>query len=646
MIHNLIDKVKLAFQKEKQLPNALYQILGFYPHRLEIYRIALSHKSRAYRGKSGQALNNERLEYLGDAILEAVVSDIVFHRYPSKPEGFLTSTRSKIVQRATLNRLAEKLGLDRLVQRSASTRSHNSYIGGNAFEALVGAIYLDRGYAHCKWFIERRILGRLVDVDGLAHQEVNFKSKLLEWTQKNRIQADYRSSEPQQADSNSPYFRSTVIIEGINISDGQGYSKKESQQAAARAALTRLRREPQLIDRIFRAKEKRTAMEADEVCDVPRIDEIEEEIRQSRTRTSRHAKSAPGQPDNANRAARQSQEKKPAQQAAARQSGNARSRTERRDAAAPAEKAEAARTPQLRLPRQDMPKTEALPRQNAPKTEALPRQDTPKTEALPRQDTPKTEALPRAEKHLSLPRNDKATTPQSEAAERSRRSRPATPQDDAQDAALQAKAQPDLPQPDAAASTGAAETPQAAHAPADAAPAATPQAEAQTNAEPQTDELNEADNQAENESNAAADAQDTAAAQGKSRRNRSRRGRRKPSDDTAEKPSDATAEKPEAAEKPETDNETTAAQNAPRRKRSRRSDRSNGDKPETPSAADSSAGKVPDFSAADAERPARRQRPRQRRDSEDNDEARREEMARREAIISQAEEAAWAEHAD
>lgn len=335
MIHNLIDKVKLAFQKEKQLPNTLYEILGFYPHHLEIYHIALSHKSRAYRGKTGQALNNERLEYLGDAILEAVVSDIVFHRYPNKPEGFLTSTRSKIVQRSTLNRLAEELGLDRLIQRSASTRSHNSYIGGNAFEALIGAVYLDRGYALCKWFIEKRILGRLVDIDGLAHQEVNFKSKLLEWTQKNRIQSDYRMEELKNGDGNSPVFSSVVLIENITISDGKGYSKKESQQAAARAALTRLRREPQLIDRIFRSKEKRTAMEADEICDVPRIDEIEEEIRQSRTRTSRHAKSAPGQPDNANRAARQSQEKKPAQQAAARQSGNARSRTERRDAAAP-----------------------------------------------------------------------------------------------------------------------------------------------------------------------------------------------------------------------------------------------------------------------------------------------------------------------
>ena len=257
MIHNLIDKVKLAFQKEKQLPNALYQILGFYPHRLEIYRIALSHKSRAYRGKSGQALNNERLEYLGDAILEAVVSDIVFHRYPSKPEGFLTSTRSKIVQRATLNRLAEKLGLDRLVQRSASTRSHNSYIGGNAFEALVGAIYLDRGYAHCKWFIERRILGRLVDVDGLAHQEVNFKSKLIEWGQKRKVEVGFDLIEQTWEGNSTPVFVTQVNIEGIPCCTGQGYSKKESQQVAAKDTLALLKKSPHLVGNILVRKQEK-----------------------------------------------------------------------------------------------------------------------------------------------------------------------------------------------------------------------------------------------------------------------------------------------------------------------------------------------------------------------------------------------------
>lgn len=585
MIHNLIDKVKLAFQKEKQLPNALYEILGFYPHQLEIYRIALSHKSRAYRGKTGKALNNERLEYLGDAILEAVVSDIVFHRYPSKPEGFLTSTRSKIVQRSTLNRLAEKLGIDRLIQRSASTRSHNSCIGGNAFEALVGAIYLDRGYAHCKWFIEKRILGRLVDIDGLAHQEVNFKSKLLEWTQKNRIQADYQMSELEPADANSPLFRSAVVIEGIVIGDGKGYSKKESQQASARTALTRLRREPQLIDRIFRAKEKRTAMEADEVCDLPHIDEIEEEIRQNRPRASRHAKPAPGrsadagqavarkpaaQPDEAKRPGRQPDNSKNDD---ARQAETGRQRAVRQDNAAPTGKTDAGAATQLRLTRQA---------------------------------TPKTEALPRPEQLLSLPRNEKAGAPETAAAQeksgpgRTSRSR-------------QTAAQPDDAQTDASPAAQASIT-----------AAATDDALTDNNAAPAADN---AAGKAESAGKAAP------AAQGKSRNSRSRRGRQKTADG--------------APDKPETDDEAAAAQSKPRRERSRRNRRNADETPEAQSAADNPAGKEQNAPAGDAERPARRQRrSRQRRDDDGNDDARREEIARREAIISQAEEAAWAEHAD
>ncbi len=417
MIHNLIDKVKLAFQKEKQLPNTLYGILGFYPRKLELYRIALSHKSRAYRGKAGKALNNERLEYLGDAILEAVVSDIVFHRYPNKPEGFLTCTRSKIVQRSSLNRLAGELGLDRLIQRNASPYSHNSYIGGNAFEALVGAIYLDRGYAHCKWFIEKRILGRLVDIDGVAHKEVNFKSKLLEWTQKNRILADYKMEEMKDEEANSPVFACNVVIEGITVSDGKGYSKKESQQNAARAALTRLRREPQLIDRIFRAKEKRTAMEADEVCSVPKIDEIEEEI--GRTRASRHAKPAPTRPANDATPAPQRQQPSAAGRAPKTAPDNtARGKREQaQEKQTLSQEKQALSQEKQALFQEKQAKTQGRQSQGKPGPGKQEQQATaaarePKPATGNGQQTPK--ALPRPEQQLALPRS---TRPQTETPE-------------------------------------------------------------------------------------------------------------------------------------------------------------------------------------------------------------------------------------
>lgn len=278
MITNLFDRIKLLFRKDRELYSSLYTILGFYPRDLEVYRLALAHKSADYRGRNGKPLNNERLEFLGDAILEATVSDIVYHHFDRKREGFLTSTRSKLVQRKTLNSLAAEIGLDKLLQVSAKSSAHNSYIGGNAFEALVGAIYLDRGYDCCKWFMERRILGRLIDIDSVAQKEVNFKSKLLEWSQKNRILTDFTLDDTVNPGSNSPLFTSKVVLEGILAGEGSGYSKKESQQTAAKEALTRLRMDGKFLKRIYSAKEKRTAMEADEFSVVPRIEEIEEEI--------------------------------------------------------------------------------------------------------------------------------------------------------------------------------------------------------------------------------------------------------------------------------------------------------------------------------------------------------------------------------
>ncbi len=297
MIINLIDRVKHSFSRDKSLSSSLHSILGFYPHNIELYRVALAHKSQAYRNRKGKPLNNERLEFLGDAILEAVVSDIVFHRYERKREGFLTSTRSKIVQRSSLNRLATELGLDKLIRTSTHTNTHNNNIGGNAFEALVGAIYLDRGYRLCKWFVEKRIMGRLLDIDGVAQKEVNFKSKLLEWAQKNRIQADYCFEDTQNEGTNNPVFNCRIVIEGLDAGRGKGFSKKESQQTAAKEALAKLRKEPQFLDSIFRAKEKRTAMEAQEVCALPKIDEIEESLIQQPRPASRHAKRAPKRPE-------------------------------------------------------------------------------------------------------------------------------------------------------------------------------------------------------------------------------------------------------------------------------------------------------------------------------------------------------------
>ena len=287
MLSNLLDRIKLHFQKDSELRKALHGMLGFYPRNLEIYRIALAHKSHVYRNRKGRSFNNERLEFLGDAILEAVVSDIVFHRFERRSEGFLTSTRSKIVQRSSLNRLAKEIGLERLLQVPSQRRGHNSNIGGNAFEALVGAIYLDRGYKTCQWFVENKIVGCLLDIENVANKEVNFKSKLLEWTQKNRVQVDFENEEALDEKNDSPLFNSTILLEGLTAGEGRGYSKKESQQRASRDALTRLRRDPLFVESIFDEKSKRISMEATLIYAPPVIEEIEEALREEAQQAER-----------------------------------------------------------------------------------------------------------------------------------------------------------------------------------------------------------------------------------------------------------------------------------------------------------------------------------------------------------------------
>lgn len=292
MIMNLLDRMKFPFRRNKEFLSALYDILGFYPHNIDIYRLAFAHKSMSGRRQAEAApsrdrrrrgarpeqpakpLNNERLEYLGDAVLETVVSDIVFHHFPTRREGFLTATRSKIVQRESLNRLAAEMGLERLIQASQGTHLAHTNIGGNAFEALMGAIYLDRGFKHCYRFIAHRVIGHYIDLDTVADKEVNFKSKLLEWSQKNRINLSFRD----QSNGEDAGFRTTVVIEGIQVSKGAARSKKEAHQQAAHEALKRMRSDEKFYDSLFRAKEKRTAMEAQESFALPHIDDIDQAL--------------------------------------------------------------------------------------------------------------------------------------------------------------------------------------------------------------------------------------------------------------------------------------------------------------------------------------------------------------------------------
>ena len=278
MINNFIDKMKLPFRKEKELYSSLFNVIGFYPHDISLYKLALLHKSIAKRNEKGRPVNNERLEFLGDAILDAIVGDIVFRHFEGKREGFLTNTRSKIVQRETLNKLAQEIGISQLIKSNGHSSSHNSYMDGNAFEALVGAIYLDRGYEACMRFMQKRILSQLINLDKVAYKEVNFKSKLIEWCQKDRVKLDFKLIEQKRDENNNPIFVYQTLVEGLEGGSGKGYSKKESQQMACKLTLQSLRRKPQFIDAVFAAKADRTKMEEEPVVNVPDIEQKDDFI--------------------------------------------------------------------------------------------------------------------------------------------------------------------------------------------------------------------------------------------------------------------------------------------------------------------------------------------------------------------------------
>lgn len=266
MLAKIINSVKFLFlsSSEKELYAAIYGILGVWPRNIKYYKIALMHKSLGHRDinpktkRLGRRISNERLEFLGDAILDAVVGDLVFRRYKGKPEGFLTNTRSKLVQRETLGRLAQEMGLTKLIMASGRSVQHNNYMGGNAFEAIVGALYLDRGYDACMTFWNQRVMGKYLNADKIAYKEKNFKSKLLEWSQKNKVQLEYQMISQTQDENGSPVFEYAVVLNGIVCSDGEGYSKKEAQQNASEKTLNMLRSDKEFVEKILVVKSEQT----------------------------------------------------------------------------------------------------------------------------------------------------------------------------------------------------------------------------------------------------------------------------------------------------------------------------------------------------------------------------------------------------
>jgi ribonuclease III, bacterial len=248
VIKNILRKIRLLSNTRKEPYLLFKKVLGFYPDKIEYYQLAVRHKSVSLVTESGHSLSNERLEFLGDAVLNSVVTDILYHRYENQREGFLTNTRSKIVKRDSLNQLAVEIGLDKLVKVTKYVNAHtNNNIYGNALEALMGAIYLDYGYKKCKLFVEQRLIRTFVDLDKVAENEVNFKSKLIEWCQKNRLEPEFVLVSETLSSSNKHIFESELIISGRTICKATGASKKESQQQASHIALDLIQNQPALV---------------------------------------------------------------------------------------------------------------------------------------------------------------------------------------------------------------------------------------------------------------------------------------------------------------------------------------------------------------------------------------------------------------
>ncbi|CDN32117.1 Ribonuclease III [Mucinivorans hirudinis] len=206
----------------------IHSIFGVTPSNVELYKLALVHRSSSIVLEDRSVINNERLEFLGDAVIETIVSELLFIDYPEMNEGGLTQLRSRIVSRYTLNNLAIELGIDtQVVANPASINVHKNNLYGDAFEALVGALYLDKGYN----FTNRtliKLFSENLDIEGMTVTEHDFKSRIIEWCQKHRKSVEFKSV----ASSNSSFI-STLIIEGVVEGHGEGRSKKEAEQSAA-----------------------------------------------------------------------------------------------------------------------------------------------------------------------------------------------------------------------------------------------------------------------------------------------------------------------------------------------------------------------------------------------------------------------------
>lgn len=236
----LLNIIKLFSLRRGKFYGFIRKTTGLSPLNLNIYEQAFIHKSAMIKGKNRKFINNERLEYLGDAILGAIIADELYNHFPNKNEGFLTKTRSRIVNRTLLNEIANNMELNQWVKVQSKINILNTSILGDTLEALIGAIYIDRGYKTCKQFVLTKIISRHIDLSKIAKKDTNYKSLFIEWGQKHKKSVRFITEKKQSTTDSHPIFISSALVDDITISSGEGYSKKEAQQNAAREAIKKV----------------------------------------------------------------------------------------------------------------------------------------------------------------------------------------------------------------------------------------------------------------------------------------------------------------------------------------------------------------------------------------------------------------------
>jgi len=248
-LKNSRNKSSLAFlnfkpvhyylSSDRPLYHSIKNIFGFYPGNIFLYKLAFLHRSAGSEIIQGVKVNNERLEFLGDAVLDAITADYLFKTFPLKDEGFLTEMRSKIVSRATLNKLSLKLGMEKLIQSDHNSQNQYRSLQGDAFEALIGAIYLDKGYDFTKKVLVERIIKQYFDIDELINKEINFKSRMIEWAQKEKKQIAFKIIRETGSGYKKQYIVE-LLVDDTPLSQGQDFSIKGAEQFASEKAWNKL----------------------------------------------------------------------------------------------------------------------------------------------------------------------------------------------------------------------------------------------------------------------------------------------------------------------------------------------------------------------------------------------------------------------